>query len=301
MNRLARGVAALAVVAVIGLAGAVTADAAYYQAGIYRFIYSTYNDTNYKLAKSIAFYTGEARRAALVSVAGRAGYSGYIDVEFYYQKSNTLGYTYGGTKLYLNRYWNYTGAKWGSVLAHETSHIYFFQYTGARTWTAYSGSARMLYYSDFITESLAFYAGDVIYRYGDKYSISTVKAQLKYQYNKNRYTVSFYGTGYYYRNGGTYFNQAWWQLHAQGYYFANGAITSYYSRLSNLMYYFRYYSQWSGYYLRSSNFSTAQSYFEYAFYQAYGKRANAGWIYTGTSGYKNTSYLYGVFWYTWYN
>jgi len=159
----------------------------------------------------------------------------------------------------------------------------------------------MPFYRDFITESLALYAANVVYRYGLGYSSSYIKSELKSQAALSRYTISFYNTGYYYRYGG-YFNQTWWQLHAQGYYFAGGYTSSYYSKLTKLIDLFRFYSQSSGSYrLLSTNFYTAQAYFEKCFYLAYGKYANAGWIYASTSGYKNTRYLYGDFWYKWYN
>jgi hypothetical protein len=297
MNRPFKSVVILVVAVCLGLAATVSVNAAgYYTYGIYRYYWTT--TAQYNLARAIAPYGYEAKRAALVSMGGRNVYTGYVDVAFYSQNSNTLGYTYGGTKLWLNMYHNKTGGFWGSVLAHETSHIYFFQYTNANYW-----NSSMRSYIDFITESMAFYAGDMVYAYGNRYSASTVKANLKYYASYTKSVVSFYGTGYYYRYGGTNFNQSWWQLHAQGYYFANGYTSSYYSRLSNLMYYFRNFSQNSGYYLRSSTFNTARYYFENCFYLAYGKRANADWSLTGSANgaYKNTAFLYGDFWYKWYN
>jgi hypothetical protein len=302
MTRYTKALLVVVLVASVGLVGVLSADAAgyyYYGSTIYRYYWTT--TAQYNLAKAIAPYGYAANRAALVSMGGRnVTTSAYwLTIKFYYQVSNTLGYmNWGGHDINLNTYYTFSGAKWGGVLAHETSHILFFDYTKALNW-----NRSLLPYIDFLTESMAFYAGDMVYTYGNRYSASYVKTQLKSYAASNKFTVSFYGTGYYYRNGGQYFNQSWWQLHAQGYYFANGNTTAYYSRLSNLMYYLRYYAQWSGYYLRSSSFSTAQSYFEYSFYQAYGKRANAGWIYTGSTNgaYKNTAFLYGDFWYKWYN
>jgi hypothetical protein len=295
MNRFSRTLLIAALAAFMGLAGAFSADSAYYTAGQYRFNYTTTAQLN--MAKDIGKYASYCKAAALLSVGGRQGYTGPIDVYMEYNSGSWIGsYTWGSTAIKLNVKYNYlytTGAKWGSVLAHETSHLFFYRYIGAATWNA---NTNILYYRTFLTESLAWYAGDVAYAYGPRYSAATIKANLKY-YTKQQLGssfVTFYGTGYYYRNGG-YFNTITWQLRAQGYFFVHqlGA----YSRLTTLMDTLRIYSMYSGKYIRSSTYTTARSYFENAFKAAYGKLANCGLIYESTG--KNTNYLMGVFWYNW--
>jgi hypothetical protein len=295
MNRVSRTLLIATLAACVGMAGALNADSAYYTAGQYRFNYTTQSQLN--LAKEIGKYASYCKAAALLSVGGRQGYTGLIDVNMFYSTGNWAGqYTWGSTKIDLNVKYSYkytTGAKWGSVLAHETSHLFFYKYIGADTWNS---NTNILYYRTFLTESLAWYAGEVAYAYGPRYSAATIKANLKY-YTKQALGsnfLTFYGTGYYYRNGG-YSNVVQWQLRAQGYFFVHQQGG--YVKLTRLMDTLKIYSMYSDKYIRSSTYTTSRSYFEKAFQVAFGKLANAGGIYDSTC--KKTTYLMGVFWYNW--
>lgn len=287
-------VVSLALVVVMTV-GTISAQASIYRIGKFDIYY--YNTTEYGWARSLASYVGEAWRAAY-TVIGNQTLNGQMQVRFYSTKNNVLGYMYSGTQnIYLNRYNFSTYAKWGGTLAHETSHVLFFNYTKAVYWTA----SYMNHYRTFITETLARYTGDVAYAYGSRWSAATVKYNLKY-YNKLVYgtnVMSWYGMGYYYTYGsGNYLNTAIFGQAAAGYYLTGGLTKTTSSRVASLMYYMRVYSSYAGSYLRSSNYSTAQTYFENAFKYAFGYYANAGLIYDKTG--KNTNYLFGKFYYLWY-
>lgn len=287
-------VVSLALVVVMTV-GTITAQAYIYRVGKFDIYFTSYTSSDYGWAKSLASYVPEAWRAAY-TVIGNQTLNGQMQVRFYSTKNNVLGYMYSGTQnIYLNRYNFSSYAKWGGTLAHETSHVLFFNYTKATTWN--SGLA---HYRTFITETLARYTGDVAYAYGSRWSAATVKANLKY-YNQKAFgsnKCNWYSMGYYYTYGsGNSLNTAIWGQAAAGYYLTGGLIRSTSSRVANLMYYMKVYSSYAGSYLRSSNYSTAQAYFENAFKYAYGYYANAGLIYGGIT---NTNYLMGKFYYQWY-
>jgi hypothetical protein len=292
MNRVSRTLLIATLAACVGMAGALNADSAYYTAGVYRFKYATTADLD--LAKAIGKYASHSRAAAILSVGNRYGYSGFIDVNLTKQGINGIlgSATPGKTQITLNTSYNFTGAKWGSTLAHETSHVYFYQYIGAVKWNA---STDMLYCRTFLTESLAWYAGEVAYADGPRYSASVIKSNLK------KFTVqelgpggfmTFFGTGYHYKNGGYFGSTTQWQLRAQGYFFVNQL-----GGTAKLMEKLRHYTSYAGSYILSSTYTTAYYYFELSFKEAYGKLANANGIYDFKC--QNQNYLMGVFWYNW--
>jgi len=293
-------VVSLALVVVMTV-GTISARGASYTYGYYNIYYN--NSDQLSWAKSLASYLNEAWRAAY-SVIGNKSLKGQINLYFYSSNDGRYGYMYGGTQnMYLNRYYFSNYAKWGSTVAHETSHILFYNYLGATTWNS---SSTMNYYRTFLTEALARYTGDVAYYYGangsGRYSSAYVTSQLKYWSSKisSTYVMSWYGSGYYYKNGsGNYLNTAIWMHDAIGYFLTGGATSSTSSKVANLMYYLSSY----GSYLRSTTLSTAQTYFEYSFYRATGYYANAGWIYGNDFNcpvWRDTRYLYGQFYYKYY-
>jgi hypothetical protein len=303
MNRFGRTLFIVGLVLSIGVAGSFNADSYYLIKGVYRFNYN--GAYQLKMAKDISNYAAYSYSAAYASVGGRTGYKGLIDVIFEYLGPDEApaGTQRGKTKIYLNlsyshNFNNYNmGACWGSVLAHETSHVYFYQYTGAATW---SSSTDIFYYRTFLTESLAFYAGNMVYPYGrDHLSKAEAKALLKSEFAKNKAFVSFYTSGNAYINGHWWIGkQALYQLPCQGYFLANqygrGALTK-------LMDYMKLYSMYSGKYIRSSNWKTSRYYFEYAFYKAYGKLAGTEYAPNINYTYKiDLRYLSGLFLATWY-
>jgi hypothetical protein len=286
-------VVSLALVVVMTV-GAITTQASIYRVGKFDIYY--YNNTDYGWARSLGSYVSEAWRAAY-TVIGNQTLNGQMQVRFYSTNNNILGYMYSGTQnIYLNRYKFSSYANWGGTLAHETSHVLFYNYTKAVYWTA----SYMNNYRTFITETLARYTGDVAYAYGDKLSAATTKYYLKY-FNKLAFgsgKLNWYSMGYYYTYGsGNSLLAAIYGQMATGYYLTGGLTNSTSSRVANLMYYMKVYSSYAGSYLRSSNYSTAQAYFEGAFKYAYGYYANAGLIYGGIT---NTNYLMGKFYYQWY-
>jgi hypothetical protein len=247
----------------MGLACTLRADSAYYYAGYYRFNCATTAQLN--LYKSMMRYVAEARRAALYSLGGRYPFTGYIDVQFVNSGNNgTCGSTpIGKMQITLNTYYNFTGAYWGSILAHETCHVYFYIYTKAKLW-----NSGLLYYRTFLAESLAWYAGDMVYKYGNLYSASTVKGSLKYAYSRSKIVMNFPDTGYYYYRYGPS-DQVRWQLRAQGYFLANNYG---YSKVTSLMDRLFGSSFWGwGQGVCSLSSTEAQKYFDNCFYSAYGK------------------------------
>jgi hypothetical protein len=290
----------LALVTSLSLAGALTADAAgqwYYPTGstYYRFWYN--NSTELNLAKQIQTYLTEARRSALVSTAGKQSMTGYINVYFYYAKSTQFGYfNYSPTStyVYLNRYQNLTAAKWGGHLAYYTSKIFFYSYTNANYWACV-----VTMYREFISESLALYAQNMVYANGSRYTKTYVQTQLKSAKKAaGGQDLSWYGSWYEYKIG-TKKTQGMWQLYAQGHYFTGGNTINYYSRLATLMNTFRYYAK-SGGPLRTITSKTF-TYVEASFKAGWGYPANSTWYYTGSNNgaYKNRDYLYGQWWYLW--
>jgi hypothetical protein len=261
--------------------------AAIYRTTYFNIIYD--NATEYGWARSLATYLNEAFRAAR-TVVGYDSRKGAITIDFYNKKDGYGGYIYGGQQtIYLNRYYFSTYAKWGATVAHETAHILFYNYTNAHYW----GSS-LLHYRTFLTEALSWYTGDVVYRYGSRYSESTVKANLKYYTNQTGYYMSWYGAGYYYRNGsGASLVQSIWMMDAIGYFLTGGLTSSSSSKVRSLLTSLRNQA--------SSLQGGSASAFESAFKTAYGYYANSAWQYTGTSDFKNTSYLYGQWWKRFYN
>lgn len=252
-------------------------------------VYSTtYYNLNYQdstqlsWASSLSYYLNDAFSAAK-TVIGYDSRVGPMNIYFYNKQDGAAGYMYGGLQnIYLNRYYFSSYASWGSVVAHETAHVLFYNYTGAAYW-----NSNMLYYTTFLTEALSWYTGNVVYKYGTQYSESVVKANLKYYASRTGTVQSWYGSGYYYRNdGGLKTSQAIWELMAIGYYLTGGQKTSSSANVQKLLYSLR--TNLSG----LKNAATSVGTFENAFKYGYGKYANSGWT---LGNYKDTKYLFGDF------
>jgi hypothetical protein len=152
-------------------------------------------------------------------------------------------------------------------------------------------------YERFLTESLAHYAQHMVYAYGERYSPSKVAYMINRSWHYINKVMSFYDTAYYYYNST---NENWvghasLQFIGQGYFFAH---TYGYNKLGILMDKLRAYSLVAHKYLMDPNISLAERSFEKCFYLAYGKYANARWIYPGS--HYNRAYLYGDFWFLYY-
>jgi len=293
----------MALIAVAVVTAPPIAQGSIYSTSYYNIYY--YNSTQYSWAKSLSAYLSRSFWAAKTTI-GYDARIGKMNIYFYSKVDGTLGYMYGGYQnIYLNRNYFSSYNKWGSVTAHETAHVLFYNYTGAVRWNS---SSNMIYYRTFLTESLSWYAGDYVYNYSSYTSSSAysqIRANLKYYFARTRSVIYWYGSGYYYKVGtsNSYLaSQNIWQLKAIGWYLTGGRLTSSSPYVQKLLYAMRVYSSYPGYYLRSASYDTARSYFESSFKYAYGRYANAGWIYTGSSNgaYKNTAYLFGSFYYNFY-
>lgn len=270
------------------------AHSATYSTTYYTIYYN--NSTQYQWAKGLAPYLSRSFWAAKTTI----GYDARLGkMNIYFSKDRYgLGWMYGGYQsIYLSIPYFTSYNMWGSVVAHETAHVLYYNYTKAHLWNQSLG-----YYDAFLTESLAWYAGDYVYNY-NKYTTSSaysrIRANLKYYADRTGRVMSWYQSGYYYVNGsGDNLGQAAYQLSAIGWYLTGGRLTSSSPYLKNTLSRLRQFGSYAGYYLRSANSSTARTYFEYAFKLSYGRYANTAWQYTGSSNgaYRSTSYLYGTFW-----
>jgi len=285
------------------------AQGSYYSTTYYNIYY--YDSTQQAWAKNIVAYLSRAFGAAKTTM-GYDARKGKINIYFYKLKDGNDSYMYRGKQdIHLNLYYiglnHFTSEKVGSLVAHETAHILFFNYTGADKWNS---SYQISWYRTFLTEALSWYAGYYVYnsgKYTSSSAYSEIRAKLKYYYGITKTTISWWNSGYIYEAGtniGSLKSQNQWQLRAIGWYLTGGKLTSSSSNVQRLLYQMKAYSSSSGYYLRSSSWATAQNYFESCFKYAYGRYANAGWIYCASTWhgeYKNTKYLYGSFWYSFYN
>jgi len=212
----------------------------------------------------------------------------------------------------LNTYYTRSAGYWGSVLARELTHVYFYDYTKAGLW-----NAGLKPYANFVWQALALYAQKVVYAPEAKnyllpgYTQAYVKAKLKASYAATKKVFSWKDAGMYdianfnpsstITRGYWVYAQAYWQSIAVGYFLANGTKFGIYSKLEKLVYHLKYFTTFSSSnYLRSPIFDTALGSFETSFDYSYGKKANADWTLSNGS-YKDKSYLYGDFWYKWYN
>lgn len=109
---------------------------------------------------------------------------GKIEVYFYSDpKSGTAGYTYPGENaIHINLMYGESTKDsylrdYGQTVAHETGHVFFFHQTKLQNRYAWGSSGASAY--TWISESLSYYIGDVVYPFGPQYS----KAQLGSMFN----------------------------------------------------------------------------------------------------------------------
>lgn len=293
---------AMMMVAVLMITAAVTAPchSAYQWTGngYYRFLYDS--PSQFAYVSRVSSYLNESFLSAY-KILGNRGWQGRIDVYLYSKNDGFNGYTrLGLNAMWLNTLgWNAstTGALIGRTVAHETSHILFNHHVNGKLWG--NKTKAMWDHYQFLSESLAYYTGNVAYAYGPKYSAATIKYWLKTRHKQTGYLITWAGTGYIYNNsslcGATIRDQAWWQFHAQGWYLT-GNNKSGNPQLVKLLDTLRTYSYYSGKYLQSGTYSTARAYFEYSFKVGYGSYANADC----SANYWNTSYLYARWHNIWY-
>jgi hypothetical protein len=274
----------LTIVASIML-GAMVAQAGMFRPKVYQTTYYSIiyrNATELEWAKALSTYLEESYGAAK-KVIGYDARRGKLNINFYNRKDGSGGFMYGGLQnIWLNRYYFSNYESWGSVVAHETAHVFFYNYTKAFAW-----NWKLANYTTFLTESLSWYAGSVVYKYGEMYSEATVKANLQYYYGKTNTILSWYDAGYYYRKAsGDKTTQAKWQLLSMGYFLTGGATgeaaANVKTLLTTLRTSFRYLMNWK----------SSINAFENSFKKAYGYSANSRWQ---LGKYDDTNYLYGQF------
>lgn len=171
---------------------------------------TTYYNLHYSNWESVANALTPYLDAAFTTSRDVLGYSnsgyGKIDVYFYSNpRSGTAGYTTPGENaLYLNLYYGSSTSDaylrdYGSTVAHETSHVFFFHQTSIQnrySWDSAGGSAWT-----WITESLSYYVGDVVYPYGSQYGKAALGSLLSYYSKDGSLRYSWQDSGGRYKVG----------------------------------------------------------------------------------------------------
>lgn len=289
----------LAVAAVVFLTAVPLAQGGVFSTTYYNIYFR--NMTQYQYASSLAPYLERANWAG-TSTLGWEGWHGKMRIYFVSRKNGLDGWMDGGYQnIYLNTKYFKSFDKWGSVAAEQTAKVLFYNVTQAHLWNSH-----LLYNITFLTESLAWYAGDFVYYYHKKkYTAaawtSTIRGKLKYYAARTGGPLSWTDCGRFYLKGsGNYRNHAIWSFRATAIFLIERPKSK--EHVRKLVGYMGKLSSAKGEFLRSENYGRALVYFEYAFKYAYSRRANAGWTYTGSSNgaYKSWNYLYGFFWYYFY-
>jgi hypothetical protein len=236
----------------------------------YSFTYTTQT----QLAWINSIQTSAAWTAATTVLTNSSYLKGLIPVSFY-NDPNDKADGWGGTSIKINTARVFTSSSMGGILSHETSHCLFQAWAKAGNWNSF-----LTYHRSFLTEALAYFTSDCVYKYGPMYSDASIKTLLlNAQTTTKIYAMTWWQTGYKYSdwfNAGTkvtdnQFNQAWWQLHAIGSYLNNGIRSGCSPKVTNLMDNLMILN----YNLASPNAAFAEQTFEMAFALAYGKVANA--------------------------
>ncbi|MFH1035893.1 MAG: hypothetical protein V1806_15410 [Pseudomonadota bacterium] len=167
--------------------------------------------------------------AAFTTPQGVLGYDnqghGNIDVIFYSDpNSATLGYmTAGQNALHLNIVGDQSTAagylsQYGSVVAHETAHILYYNKTGlAGRYNLNSGAMKA---DSWVTEAIAYYVGEVAYPRGARQGRASLGSLLAHYSNNGATRSSWYDSGSRYRDGNPSSLDIV-QMEATGYFLAN--------------------------------------------------------------------------------
>ncbi|MBI5522512.1 MAG: hypothetical protein HY910_07785 [Desulfarculus sp.] len=173
----------------------------------------------YNAAVAINPYLGNAYdSASAVLGKGNDGY-GNIDIWLTYEPGSPANGYYiagqGANNIYLNMAQPGSGALFGGVAAHETTHLIL-------------DHAANLYNRDplgsnWYTEALAYYVGNSVYAHGDQNGYAYNSAWLK-QYSQNgAWRSSWYDSGARYIQGGAS-SLDYAQLNTIGYFLANSNL-----------------------------------------------------------------------------
>ena len=148
--------------------------------------------------------------AAFTSPRDVLGYAnngyGKIDVYFYSEPtSTTTGYTIRGENaIYINLRQGSSLNRsyltdYGSTVAHETAHVFFFHQTNLQDRYEVGSVGASCY--TWLTESLSYYVGDVVYPYGSQYSKAQLGSLLSVYSLNGAYRSTWYDTGRRYKYG----------------------------------------------------------------------------------------------------
>ncbi len=275
-----------------------------YSTPYYNIYYKPADANALTYARGIESYLPKAYNAALSVIGYDYRYPsqlGKLNLVLYNEKDGAYGYMSPGRNalnscVFLNT--NYLKsepyAAWGNTIAHETAHIMFFNYAKADRWSPAIQSQLT-----FLTEALAWYAGDCVYGWADHkasgtMSASYIRSQVKYYSQAMDKTFTWAQTGAAYQDPKAHSDAvlAIWNLRAAGSYLTDDLRGAPSTKLRNLLTTLRLKEGQ----LRSDYGSTALNAFEDSFKAVYGKYANSAGQFTGLSGTStNTAYLYGDF------
>lgn len=150
---------------------------------------------------------------------------GKIDVHFYSDsRDETLGYMNPGENaLFLNIYGGQKTSSdylsdYGNTVAHETTHILYYNKTGLQD--RYDLNSQAMQSDLWVSESIAFYVGDMAYPQGPQETKASIGAQLSRYSNGGSKRVSWYDSGVRYGDD-TATNLDYVQLDAIGQFLAN--------------------------------------------------------------------------------
>jgi hypothetical protein len=192
------------------------------------FLSSAYATQGYEAARGVLNLSTSASTYQILSGAVVDG-SGknigdymnvFLDPLNYSGGSSTVGLTSMG--MDNGKYWSYlqlfnfdgnTSKSLGSTLAHETTH-YLFEIKlnlHDKSWY-FDQNTYGWVYTNYLTEALAYYTGDCVYQYGERYDSATIQSNVTtYQ--------SWFRTGLYYNASGYSASQNdIWNFRAIGYF-----------------------------------------------------------------------------------
>lgn len=170
----------------------------------------------YYFALSLSGYLGESYGAAS-RVLG-AGNGGYGNIDLWLTSSSTsgaVGWYYpgsGSNSIYLNLWYGGTSAYFGSVAAHETTHLILDHQTNLYNRDSVG--------SNWFTEALAYYVGDGVYAYGSQHGYAYNSALLEQYSRDGAQRSSWYDSGARYLLGSST-DLDWVQLNVIGFFLAN--------------------------------------------------------------------------------
>lgn len=242
--------------------------------------YSTYGTKPFLAAgRVLGTYTKPSGRIDVYvdPTSSGSGYGGH----FWFKSGSTSGLR--GQYIYMKASRSTSGSSlltYGGILAHESSHLIYMNYTRGYTLSWFWNSSYNGFKRDrALTESIAYYTGSCYYpRYvgsSSYYSYAKIKGQIK------GYAQLVETSAYRYTHSG-FTTKDWWNFHAFGYWLSATG------KLQNVVTYLRYYIS------KKNNYA-----FQNAYQSAYGLRWTDGISASTQKGSSYSGYLYYRYYWYW--